>query len=223
MCGVSVGRERCVMCVACAPAPSAAGSAAAVPVIATAPWGDVPAAVNGIERASHVTRVLTVGKTPSSQLQLPITPPAALRPHARTRARRGLPHPPPGAGGVTLTAQRPTFRRTAHPLTAHADAALFLLFLLYTTARGGAPHTAWGRETRGGGPQRPAPTSHSPDDHALATERRKVLAASAAAGGHWRWAKSSSATRCFTSPGATLHSRCASAVPRSPPAAFVAA
>ena len=163
--------------------------------------------------------------------------PAPARPHPGTA---GAPPPATGRRGrhahrspraVGLGADFFDERLTRHGTrdTAHAHAAFFLLFLLYTTARGGAPHTCdrqiwpWGRETRGGGSQRPAPTSHSPDDHALATERRKVLAASAAAGGHWRWAKSSSATRCFTSPGATLHSRCASAVPRSPPAAFVAA
>ena len=54
------------------------------------------------------------------------------------------------------------------------------------------------------------------------TTARKALAAFSAAGGHWRCAKSMPAAASLTLAGATVHSRSASAAPRSPPALAVA-
>ena len=54
------------------------------------------------------------------------------------------------------------------------------------------------------------------------TTARKALAAFSAAGGHWRCAKSTAAAASLTLAGATVHSRSASAAPRSPPAVAVA-
>ena len=87
--------------------------------------------------------------------------------------------------------------------------------------------------TNGGGTTGPPLTHHLPlqlvsqregvgGSPLAVTTARKALAAFSAAGGHWRCAKSMPAAASLTLAGATVHSRSASAAPRSPPALAVA-